>query len=234
MTGVARNVLPTGFQRTLLGAPATPSRRVDVYSGVARLAATVWATEVVVSGTAPDTAVVLVHPTSNMLGHYALVPLAARGLAGVGLTTRYVGNDSSLITENALLDIATMVTHLRDCGYRRIVLVGNSGGASVVPYYQAQAQHATVTDPPGGGPDLTQHELPLVDGVVMLMAHSGRARLLTEWLDPAILDESAPFMRDPALDMYDKRNEPPYDAEFMARYRAAQVERNQRDRKSVV
>jgi pimeloyl-ACP methyl ester carboxylesterase len=216
-------------RRNLLAAPAVPSERVDVYSGVARLASTVWASEVIADGASPDTAVVMVHPTSNMLGHYALVPLAQRGYAGVGLTTRYVGNDSSLITENVLLDVAAMVRHLReDRGYRRIVLVGNSGGASVVPYYQAQARAATVTDPPGGGPDLTRYELPPVDGVVMLMAHSGRARLVTEWLDPAIVEESAPFVRDPALDMYDERNGPPYSAEFVARYRAAQLARNRR------
>lgn len=218
----------TRIRRNLLAAPAVPSQRVDVYSGVARLAATVWASEVVMAGTTPDTAVVTVHPTSNMLGHYALAPLAERGLAGIGLATRYVGNDSSLITENVLLDIAAMVRELRARGYRRIVLAGNSGGASVVPYYQAQAQHSTVTAPPGGGPDLTGYDLPPVDGVIMLMAHSGRARLITEWLDPAIIDESTPFMRDAALDMYDQRNGPPYSAQFVEDYRAAQLERNRR------
>ncbi|MEU6577313.1 alpha/beta hydrolase [Streptomyces sp. NPDC046805] len=217
-----------GLTRTLLAAPSVPSKRVDIYSGVARLSGTVWASEVVAEGPSPDTAVMVVHPTSNMLGHYALEPLARRGVAAVGLTTRYVGNDSSLITENCLLDIAAMVAHLRERGYRRVILVGNSGGASVVPYYQAQAEHTTVTDPPGGGPDLTAHTLPPADGVVMLNAHSGRARLLTEWLDPAIADESEPFVRDPDLDMFDERNGPPYTAEFVARFRAAQVERNHR------
>ncbi|BBC38495.1 uncharacterized protein SGFS_097890 [Streptomyces graminofaciens] len=217
------------MERHLLAAPSAPSSRVDVYSGVARLAATVWASEVVAEGRQPDTAIMFVHPTSNMLGHYALTPLAQRGFAAVGLTTRYVGNDSSLVTENVLLDIASMVRHLREeRGYRRVVLVGNSGGASVVPYYQAQAQHATVTDPPGGGPDLTEYDLPPADAVVMLMAHSGRARLVTEWLDPAILDEASPFVRDPDLDMFDERNGPPYTPEFVARYRAAQVQRNRR------
>jgi pimeloyl-ACP methyl ester carboxylesterase len=221
--------LSAGLRRNLLAAPSVPSKRVDVYSGVARLAATVWASEVVPEAEQPDTAVVVIHPTSNMLGHYALVPLAQRGLAGVGLTTRYVGNDSSLISENVLLDIASMVRHLReDRGYRRVVLVGNSGGASVVPYYQAQAQHATVTDAPGGGPDLTEHDLPPADAVVMLMAHSGRARLVTEWLDPAIIDETNPFLRDPDLDMFDERNGPPYSPEFVERFRAAQVARNRR------
>ncbi len=35
--------------------------------------------------------------------------------------------------------MGTMVEHLYASGYERVVLVGNSGGASIVPYYQAQA-----------------------------------------------------------------------------------------------
>ena len=48
------------------------SQRVDVYSGVARLAKTVWASEVRAAGTRPTTAVMICHPTANFLGHYAL------------------------------------------------------------------------------------------------------------------------------------------------------------------
>ena len=201
---------------------------MDVYSGVARLAKTVWASEVRAPGTRPTTAVMICHPTANFLGHYALPGLAARGFAGIGLTTRYVGNDTSLLMENCLLDIGSMVAHLRSVGYEQIVLVGNSGGASIVPYYQAQAESPSVTDPPGGGPDLTQAGLVPADAIGMLNAHPSRALVCAEWLDPAILDEHQPFERDPSLDMYDADNGPPFSAEFIERYRAAQLERNRR------
>jgi pimeloyl-ACP methyl ester carboxylesterase len=217
------------LERTLLAAPAEAHANVEIYSGVARLARTVWGSELRAAGAPRDTAVVFCHPTANFLGHYALRGLAERGLGAIGLTTRYVGNDSSLIIENCLLDIGSMVRHLRDdLGYRRVVLVGNSGGASIVPYYQAQARNPTVTEPPGGGPDLTTAGLTPVDGVVMFMAHPSRALLSSEWLDPAIVDEHQPFERDPDLDMYDERNGPPFSAEFVQRYRAAQLERNRR------
>ena len=219
----------TPIERNLLGARVEYGSRVEIYSGVARLASTVWASEVKAQGSSPDTAVMICHPTANFLGHYALPGLAARGLAGVGFTTRYVGNDTSLITENCLVDMGAMVKHLyEERGYRKVVLVGNSGGASIVPYYQAQAQSPTVTDPPGGGPDLTQEDLRTVDGIAMLNAHPWRARLSTEWLDPAIVDERRPFERDPSLDMFDPANGPPYSAEFIERYRSAQLERNRR------
>jgi len=217
-----------GLERTLLGAPVPEASRVEIYSGVARLSRTVWASEVRALGSRPKVAVMLCHPTANFLGHYALPGLADRGFAAVGFTTRYVGNDTSLIMENCLVDIGAMVRHLYERGYEKVVLVGNSGGASVVPYYQAQARQPTVTAPPGGGPDLTAHDLPATDGVVMLNAHPSRARLSTEWLDPAITDETRPFARDPDLDMYDRRNGPPYSEEFVARYRAAQLARNRR------
>jgi pimeloyl-ACP methyl ester carboxylesterase len=216
------------LERNLLGATVAASKRVDIYSGVARLSRTVWASEVRSTGTRPSTAVVLCHPTANFLGHYALPGLAERGLAGIGLTTRYVGNDTSLILENCLVDMGAMVGHLYERGYQRVVLAGNSGGASIVPYYQAQARKPTITDPPGGGPDLTAETLPPVDAIVMLNAHPSRARLSTEWLDPAIVNEASPFERDPSLDMYHPDNGPPYAPEFIGRYRAAQLERNRR------
>jgi pimeloyl-ACP methyl ester carboxylesterase len=217
------------LERNLIGASAAAASRVEIYSGVARLAKTVWASEVRRATEPRDTAVVFCHPTANFLGHYALPGLAARGFGAIGLTTRYVGNDSSLLLENCLLDIGFLVRHLREVlGYRKVVLVGNSGGASIAPYYQSQALDPTVTSPPGGGPDLTTAALTPVDGLVMFMAHPSRAVLSSEWIDPAIIDELRPFDRDPALDMYDARNPPPYPAEFVATYRAAQLERNRR------
>jgi pimeloyl-ACP methyl ester carboxylesterase len=216
------------MERNLLAARFEPSSRVDIYSGVARLARTVWASEVRAEGSLPRTAVMICHPTANFLGHYALPGLAERGFAGIGLTTRYIGNDTSLLLENCLVDIGAMVHHLYERGYERVVLVGNSGGASIAPYYQAQARRPTVTDPPGGGPDLTQAGLHPVDALVMLNAHPSRARLSSEWLDPAIVDEGEPFRRETTLDMYDPANGPPFSDDFVARYRAAQVARNRR------
>ena len=151
--------MATGLERNLLGAPTEEHQRVEIYSGVARLSRTVWASEVRVAGTTPDVAVMLCHPTANFLGHYALPGLAERGLGAIGFTTRYVGNDTSLIMENCLLDMGAMVRYLYERGYKAVVLVGNSGGASIVPYYQAQARQPTITDPPGGGPDLTAASL---------------------------------------------------------------------------
>jgi len=60
-----------------------------------------------------------------------------------------------------------------------------------------------------------------------------RAVTLTECLDPSIQDERAPERRDPDLDLYADGRQPPYPADFLTRYRAAQVERNRRITASV-
>ncbi|MEV8630337.1 alpha/beta hydrolase [Streptosporangium sp. NPDC051023] len=218
-------------ERELLTVPiGTAAVASEVYSGVARMAGVLWCSRVRANpGRLADVAVVVLHPSSNFLGHYALDAWAARGVDAVAMTTRYLGNDSVLLLENCVLDIASVVAHLRGEGYRRVVLVGNSGGGGLVALYQEQARNPTITSSPyGGGPDLTKAYLPPADALVMLMAHPGRANLLVEWLDPAVRDEDDPFDRDAELDMFDPRNGPPYDADWLARYRRAQRDRNER------
>jgi alpha-beta hydrolase superfamily lysophospholipase len=217
--------------RELLEVPmAAAGGRVDIYSGVARSHGKLWATVVRPAPDQRDLAAVLIHPTSNFMGHYAQEPLARRGVAAVGMATRYMGNDTALLMENCVLDVGAVVRHLKDVeGYRRVVLVGNSGGGGLVSLYQSQAEKPTITATPAGDPpDLTKADLPPADGLILLMAHPGRASTYTEWLDPAIIDEHDPYRRDPSLDLFNPDNGPPYSAEFLGRYRAAQLARNRR------
>jgi len=176
-----------------------------------------------------DTALVFMHPHVSFHHHYALIPLAVRGHALLGLNSRFAGNDAALIMEQVVLDLAAGVLHLRQQGYEHVVLVGNSGGGALAAFYQAQAEHPTITAPPTGrGPDLTRAALPPADAVIMLNAHRGRAQVLTAWLDPAVIDESVPLARDPDLDMFEERWGPPYSPEFVRRYREGQEARNRR------
>ena len=54
--------------------------------------------------------------------------------------------------------------------------------------------------------------------------------IFTEWIDPSILDESNPELRDPNLNLYDPTNpnQAPYSAEFLSTFADAQVARNRR------
>ena len=219
----------------VLAVPMDYGSQIQIYSGVARLSGKIWARLVQPDDGDTGTVFLIVHPTSNFLGHYALGPFAERGLAAVGLTTRYVGNDTSLLFENCVLDVAAAIRALRERGFDRVILVGNSGGGGLASLYQSQAENPTITSAPGGGgPDLTKADLPAADGLILLMAHPGRAQVYTEWLDPAIVDEADPTTRDPALDMFRPENGPPYTPEFLASYADAQVARSRRIRDWVI
>ncbi len=215
--------------RELLGIPMYPSASRDVYSGVAQAAGVIWGCRHRSKEGPSDTAFVVVHPSSNFLGHPMLPHLSACGVDAIGLCTRYIANDSALMMENCVLDVASAVASLRRDGYKKVILVGNSGGGGLAALYQSQAESPTIRSTPAGDPpDLTDFELPLVDGVVFFMAHPGRSMVFTDWLDPAISNESRPFERLEELDMFSEKNGPPYSADFLDRYRAAQVGRNRR------
>lgn len=199
----------------------------DVYSGIARASGRLWCgRERATAGATSDTALLYCHPSSNFVGHYALEATAAQGYDGIGAVTRYAGNDTQVVLENCVADLGSMIRHLRDIeGYRRVVLVGNSGGGGLAAFYQSQAEKPTVTDAPaGGGTDLTRADLPPADALVLLNAHAGRADLLQGWLDPVVLDEDDPFTRDPDLDLFTDRALP-LDRGWVAAYRDAQAAR---------
>ena len=159
-------------------------------------------------GRTPTTGLVFIHPQVGLLHHYALPHFARRGYAALGVSSRYAGNESAVILENVVLDLAAGVDGLRAHGCRRVVLVGNSGGGAVACMLQRGAAAA--------------------DALVLLNAHRGRAQVFTTWIDPSVVDERDLEATDPALDMYDPRNGPPYAPEWLAAYRDGQIARNRR------
>ena len=177
------------------------------------------------------------HPTSNFMGHYLLGPLAARGITCLGLNSRYAGNDTLLLMERVLQDLGAGVRFMREVlGCARVVLVGNSGGAALAAYYQAEAEHFTATTlVDGDASQIVAADLPRVDGIALCAAHEGRSHLLLRWIDPSVVDEHDALAADRSLDMYDAANwadgaaaAPSYRPAFLARFAAAQ--RARRDR----
>ncbi len=171
-------------------------------------------------------AAIVMHPTSNFMGHYLIAPLAERGIACMGLNSRYAGNDSLLLMERVLQDLGAGVQFLRAQGYDTVVLVGNSGGASLSAFYQAQAEKLTIDTMLDGDPaNLSPTDLPPVQGLALCAAHEGRRALMRNWIDPSVIDERDALAADPALDMYDPANGPPFTPEFLSRFKAAQQSR---------
>ena len=187
-----------------------------------------------------DTVIIAMHPRGNNTQHFTLRPAAQHGFAGFGLAGRWTSDEEHLIHEDLLLDIAAAIKFLKgERGFKTIILVGHSGGGSLMSFYQNQATTAPPnrfkSTPAGDPPDLNKFDLPPADGLVMMAAHRGEGKVFTARLDPSVLDENDAFLTDPSLDMFNPENgyrSPPqeshYSTEFMQRYRQAQIERARR------
>jgi pimeloyl-ACP methyl ester carboxylesterase len=183
-------------------------------------------------GRPSDTVYLFMHPTSTLHLLPMPVALADAGLHVLCAGSRYAKNDSALIMEKVAVDLGQYIAHARDTlGYRKVVLVGWSGGGSLSLFYQAQAEQPTITRTPAGDAcDLTQAKLQPADGIAFIAAHLSRAETLTEWLDPSVLDERDPDRRDARFDIYSPGcpDRPPFSPQFVAGFRAAQRARNER------
>ena len=173
---------------------------------------------------------VYMHPASTL----QLLPvpraMAAAGPDVLCAGSRYARNDTPLIMEKVVLDLGAYLRHAREVwGYEKVVLAGWSGGGSLSVYYQSLAEDPWVVDTPAGDPVDLSGLLP-ADALIYHAAHLSRADVLSEFVDPSVLDESDPDVRDAELDLYDPRNpnKPPYSPEYLARFRAAQLARIRR------
>jgi len=177
-------------------------------------------------GRKPKVAMIASHYQIDFSEHYLADYMATRGVGFLGWNTRFRGFESTFLLDHALVDIGVGVRWLRDVqGVETVVLLGNSGGGSLMAAYQAQAVDPHVTPLVGMRPAAGLTDLLPADGYVASAAHPGRPDVLTSWMDGSVVDECDPVASDPALDPFNERNGPPFSADFVQRYRAAQVAR---------
>ncbi|RKE36364.1 hypothetical protein B0G76_2535 [Paraburkholderia sp. BL23I1N1] len=187
-------------------------------------------------GASARTVVCLMHPRENFTFHYMIPSLLRAGVSVWAQAARSVGNDLRLEHELALHDVAAGLRYLRDSGFERIVLLGNSGGSGLYSLYHQQATLPgadRTSRTPGGRPThLATATMPEADGMIYLAPHQGQGRLLLGCIDPSVTDETDPLSVDESLNPFNPANgysreagATRYSAEFATRYRQAQRDR---------
>lgn len=185
--------------------------------------------------TPTDTVVCVMHPREFMACHYLIPDIVGAGFAAWSQAPRSVGNDLRLEHEFALHDVATGLAHLRQRGFKRIVLLGNSGGAGLYAFYAQQAAlpgAERIAKTPAGKPtQLADLDMPAIDGFVLVGPHPGQGALLMNCIDPSVAIEGDALSVDATLDPLDPANGyggkggTHYAPAFVERYRAAQRQR---------
>ncbi len=179
------------------------------------------------SGERPETAFIATHYNVDFSEHYLGEYMAQRGFGFLGWNTRFRGNEVFFLLEHALIDIGVGVRWLKEeAGVKNVVLLGNSGGGSLMAAYQSQAVDPVLHATPGLTVPEAAKQLIAGDYYISLCAHAGRPEVLTAWMDPSVTDESDPTSIEQSLNMYNPENGPPYSRTFIERYRLAQVARN--------
>lgn len=176
--------------------------------------------------------VLIMHSDSDYFNFPAGLDLAKRGYkvlcANVTMRTKPL--------DEKMLDVKAGVEYLRQLpGIEKVLLLGHSGGATLMSAYQNVAENGVQTFQ---GPEKIVKlsdigRLPAADGIIFLDSNWGNGAMTLLSLDPAVLDEKDAMTINPALDAYNPENGycpqgSEYSREFVARFLKAQGERGNR------
>ena len=185
------------------------------------------------TGRAPHIAFLIAHRTGNNLGNIACRELAKRGFAALCFNTRYVNNEMSVQWENIALDVKAAVDYAHAIpGITKVILLGHSGGAPLMTYYQAVAENGVSYCQ--GADKLVQcgnnlAGLTPADGILLDEGHAGDGFQALTGINPSLaMADGKPKIADPSVDPFSPANgynpegASHYSQAFRTRYYAAQ------------
>ncbi len=179
-----------------------------------------------------NVAVMVMHSDADYLNFPAGKALASHGY-------RTLCANVSRVTETLdkkLLDVKACIEYLKGLpGVEKVVILGHSGGATLMSCYQAVAENgvAYFQDEKKIVPMSDIGELPKADGVMLIDSNWGNGIMTLLSLDPAVIEDGCGTKLDKAYDLSDPANgyRPEgacYSSDFVASYQKAQHIRNTR------
>lgn len=179
-----------------------------------------------------NVAVMVMHSDADYLNFPAGKALASHGY-------RTLQANVSRVTETLdkkLLDVKTCIEYLKTLpGVEKVVLLGHSGGATLMSCYQAAAENGVqcFQDEKKIVPISDIGELPAADAVMLIDSNWGNGIMTLLSLDPAVKCDCNGVDLDPAYNLanpekgYDPEGSH-YSEEFIRDYQKAQAARNDR------
>lgn len=176
--------------------------------------------------------VLVMHSDSDYLSFSAGLELAERGCTVLCANT--VPSD---LLSKKLLAVKACVEYLRALPQvEKVVLLGHSGGATLMSAYQNAAENGGANfrgDNMVFKLDDSVSGLSPADGIMLIDPNWGNGSMVLFSLDPAVTIEGDPRRRDPELDLFAPANgfDPEgshYSESFIRKFLTAQRERNER------
>ncbi len=193
--------------------------------------------EPAVPGPKAATAVFIMHSSADYLAFPGCTELARRGYRALcaNNSTGKSGVSNDGVLDEVLLEAGAGIAWLRkQPGVAYVVLLGHSGGGTVMSAYQAIAEaglpFCQAPDKIWKCPNSLAH-LPPADGVMLVDSNWGLAEMTLFSIDPAVTDEASGRTLDPKLDMFGPANgfQPSgshYPASFVRAFLSAEGRRN--------
>ncbi len=186
-----------------------------------------------------EVAIFVMHPEGDYLHFSACEELAKRGyrVLCANSTTPKGKLSLDLDLDEIIGQVELGVSYLRSVSsVKRIVLLGHSGGGSLMAAYQNIAENGVKgcqgTEKIHRCPD-SLAALPPADGLLLLDANWGLSSMMVFSIDPAVTDESNAHSIDQSLNLFNPQNgyNPAgsnYSAAFIAKFQQGVTARNMR------
>ena len=176
-----------------------------------------------------NVAVMVMHSDADYLNFPA-----GKALAGHGYRTLQANvSKVSDALDKKLLDVKTCIEYLKGLpGVEKVVILGHSGGATLMSCYQAVAENGVqyFQDEKKIVPISDIGELPAADAVMLIDSNWGNGIMTLLSLDPAVKCDCNGVDLDPAYDLSKQEGYDPngshYSEDFIAKYQKAQAARN--------